>query len=231
MIRILQREIEKLKKHILELGAVVEERVRMAVKSVEDTDSELARTIIRGDIEIDHMEVDLEEECLKILALYQPVANDLRFIIAVLKINNDLERLGDLAVNIAERATCIPRLESNDMITDITTMADKAQAMLRSSLDALVNQDADLAREVCARDDEVDDIHAQLFSKFEEAARRQPDRIQYYTHLMGVSRNLERIADHTTNIAEDVIYMSMGEIVRHRTSEYRGDGKDKSCKP
>lgn len=221
MIRMLQREIEKLKKQILALGAVVEERVRMAVKSIEEHDHELARSVIRGDIEIDHMEVDLEEECLKILALYQPVANDLRFIIAVLKINNDLERLGDLAANIADRATCLTDGGKNEIITDISIMADKAQRMLRNSLDALVNLDAALAREVCAMDDEVDEIHANIFTKFETAVRKNPDKLQYFTHLMGVSRNLERIADHTTNIAEDVVYMSVGEIVRHRTSDYR----------
>lgn len=228
MIRLLQREIEKLKKHILEEGAVVEERVRMAVKSIEDHDPELARQIIKGDIDIDQMEVDLEEECLKILALYQPVANDLRFIIAVLKINNDLERLGDLAVNIAERSTCLTLAVEDELIADITVMAEKAQDMLRNSLDALVNLDTELAREVCANDDEVDDIHAGLFTKFEDAVRKHPERLLYYTHIIGVSRNLERIADHTTNIAEDVIYMSLGEIVRHRTSEYKGE-KDKSC--
>ncbi len=231
MIRMLQREIEKLKKQILELGAVVEERVRMAVQSIEESDMELAHRVIKGDIEIDHMEVDLEEECLKILALYQPVANDLRFIIAVLKINNDLERLGDLAVNIAERATCLTPGGKDEIITDLTVMAEKAQGMLRKSLDALVNLDTALAREVCATDDEVDEIHAHLFDKFEDAVRREPERIQHYSHLMGVSRNLERIADHTTNIAEDVIYMSVGEIVRHRTLEFHPEGvKDKSCK-
>jgi phosphate transport system protein len=224
-MHILQREIEKLKKHILELGAVVEERVHMAVKAVEDSDSSLAVDVIKGDIEIDHMEVDLEEECLKILALHQPVAIDLRFIIAVLKINNDLERLGDLAVNIAERATCLDRREKNDIIEDLTIMAGKAESMLRRSLDALVNLDAGLAHEVCADDDDVDMIHANLFSKFEKAVLANPKRIQYYTNLIGVSRNLERIADHTTNIAEDVIYMSVGEIVRHRGAEYRTNEK------
>ena len=232
MVRILQREIDKLKKQILELGALVEERVRMAVKSIEEYNPELAREVIRGDIQIDHREVDLEEECLKILALYQPVANDLRFIIAVLKINNDLERLGDLAVNIAERATCLDAFEKNEIITDIAIMAEKAQGMLRMSLDALVNIDPGLAREVCARDDEVDEIHANIFTKFEEAVRRQPDKLQYFISLVGVSRNLERIADHTTNIAEDVIYMSVGEIVRHRTEDYRPSAKkDGSCTP
>jgi phosphate transport system protein len=230
MIPILQREIEKLKKHILELGAVVEERVRMAVKSIEESDAAIALEVIKGDIEIDHMEVDLEEECLKILALHQPVAIDLRFIIAVLKINNDLERLGDLAVNIADRATCMDMREKNEIIDDITVMADKAQTMLKKSLDALVNLDSDLAREVCASDDEVDMIHANLFPKFEKAVFRNPERLQYFSNLIGVSRNLERIADHTTNIAEDVIYMSVGEIVRHRGEEYRtAEKKPPAC--
>jgi phosphate transport system protein len=230
MLRILQREIDKLKKQILELGALVEERVWMAVKSIEAHDPELAREVIRGDIQIDHREVDLEEECLKILALYQPVANDLRFIIAVLKINNDLERLGDLAVNIADRAVCLPAFEKNEIIADLTVMAEIAQGMLRMSLNALVNLDPALAREVCAKDDEVDEIHAGIFTKFEEAVRREPDKLQYFISLVGVSRNLERIADHTTNIAEDVIYMSVGEIVRHRTADYRAAAKkDESC--
>jgi len=228
MIRLIQKEIEKLKKQILEEGAVVEERVRMAVKSVEDHDPELARQVIQGDIDIDQMEVDLEEECLKILALYQPVAIDLRFIIAVLKINNDLERLGDLAVNIAERSTCLAAPVRNSMIGDIILMAEKAQSMLRNSLDALVNIDAELAREVCANDDEVDMIHAGIFGKFEEDVRARPDQLHYFSHIMGVSRNLERVADHATNIAEDIIYMSHGEIVRHRTSEFRTE-KGKSC--
>ena len=230
MIRMLQREIDKLKKQILELSTLVEERVRMAVKSIEEHDPELAREVIQGDIQIDHREVDLEEECLKILALYQPVANDLRFIIAVLKINNDLERIGDLAVNIADRATSLPSFEKNEIIADIATMAEKAQSMLRMSLDALVNLDPELAREVCAKDDEVDEIHANIFPKFEKAVRSRPDKLQYFINLVGVSRNLERIADHTTNIAEDVIYMSVGEIVRHRTEDYRAAAKkDSDC--
>jgi phosphate transport system protein len=230
MKRILQREIDKLKKLILELGALVEERVRMAVKSIEENDPRIAREVISGDIQIDQREVDLEEECLKILALYQPVATDLRFIIAVLKINSDLERLGDLAVNIADRAVCLPVFHKNEIIADITVMADKAQNMLRKSLDALVNEDPALAREVCAGDDEVDAIHAGIFPKFERAVLEHPDKVQYYISLVGVSRNLERIADHTTNIAEDVIYMTVGEIVRHRTEEYRPpEPKDDSC--
>ncbi len=220
MIRLIQREIERLKKQILELGAMVEERVRMAVKAVEENDQELSAVVVRGDREIDEREVDLEEECLKILALYQPVANDLRFIIAVLKINNDLERLGDLAVNIAERAACVAEFEKGEIVTDLRVMADKVQTMLRMSLDSLVNIDPALARDVCAMDDEVDDIHANLFIKFEDAVRRRPDRLHQLTHLMGVSRNLERMADHTTNIAEDVIYMSVGEIVRHRAEGF-----------
>ncbi len=228
MERLIQREIERLKKQILELGAMVEERVRMAVKAVEENDRALSREVIQGDIVIDQREVDLEEECLKILALHQPVANDLRFIIAVLKINNDLERLGDLAVNIAERAACIATSEKNEIVSDLTIMAGIVQTMLRMSLDSLVNIDPALARDVCAMDDEVDVIHANLFTKFEDAIRRKPEKIQQFTHLMGVSRNLERMADHTTNIAEDVIYMSVGEIVRHRAEGFHPESNGTS---
>jgi phosphate transport system protein len=229
MMRMMQHEIDKLKKQILELGALVEERVLMAVKSIEEHDQELAREVITGDIQIDEREVDLEEECLKILALYQPVANDLRYIIAVLKINNDLERIGDLAVNIADRAVALQKVEKNELITDIITMAAKTEDMLRMSLNALVNLDPGLAREVCARDDEIDSIHAGIFPKFEKVVRKKPDRLQYYINLVGVSRNLERIADHTTNIAEDVIYLSVGEIVRHHAEEFRAaEKKDES---
>lgn len=225
MERHMQREIDKLKRRLLELSAEVENDVRMAVRAVEDREPTLAETVLHRETQINATEVEVEEECLKILALYQPVAIDLRFIIAVLKINNDLERLGDLAVNIAERATCLDTREKNEIIEDLTIMADKTQRMLRNSLDALVNLDDALAREVCAADDEVDLIHANLFTKFEKAVHENPERIQYFTNLIGVSRNLERIADHTTNIAEDVIYMSVGEIVRHRGAEFRSAEK------
>jgi phosphate transport system protein len=221
MPRHLQREIEKLKKNILALGAVVEESVRKAVRAIQDRDEELAKKIINNDVEIDHVEVDIEEECLKILALYQPVATDLRFIVAVLKINNDLERIGDLAVNIAERAAFLAKQEKISFPFDFEDMVGKTQSMLKRSLDALVNHDTELAREVCAADDEVDAINRQMYIQVQEGIRAHPEQMEAMIHFLSISRHLERIADHATNISEDVIYMIEGEIVRHRTEDYR----------
>jgi phosphate transport system protein len=215
----LQREIEKLKRKILSLSAFVEEDVRNAVKSVEDRDAELARGIIRDDLKVDRTEVEVEEDCLKILALYQPVAIDLRFVIAVIKINSDLERIGDLAVNIAERAIYLADQPKADISFDFTDMSQKTQTMLRQSLDALVNLDAPLAHQVLMSDDAVDDIHRQMYGRIDESIHRDPDTAEALIDLLGVSHNLERIADHATNIAEDVIYMIDGEIVRHRKGD------------
>ncbi|GAB4294958.1 MAG: phosphate signaling complex protein PhoU [Myxococcota bacterium] len=211
----LKREIEKLKARLLTMSAKIEESVHLAVKSVEESDRTLAERVIAGDEEIDKLEVDTEEECLKILALYQPVAIDLRYIIAVLKINNDLERIGDLAVNIAERGLQLCERERVAPPLNLSSMAEKAQIMLRKSLDALVNLDAVSAREVCAADQEIDDIHRNMYCLIEEAVAKTPASFQSFILLLGISRNLERIADHATNIAEDVIYLTSGEIIRH----------------
>ena len=200
----LQKELQKLKKRILSLGTMVEERVRMAIKAVETRDEKLAKRIIEMDREIDENEVEVEEECLKILALHQPVAVDLRFISAVIKINNDLERIGDQAVNIAERVVSIARRPQVTVPFDYKLMAEKTETMLKESLDALVNLDADLAHKVCLKDDEVDDINREIYDKVKEAIRSHPDRVGYMINLLLVSRHLERIADLTTNIAEEV---------------------------
>jgi phosphate transport system protein len=219
----LQIEIEKLKKKILALSTMVEECVQKAVKSIERRNSILALSVIENDLKIDLTEVDVEEECLKILALYQPVAIDLRFIVAVLKINNDLERIGDLAVNIAERAAFLATQPKLDIPFDFSGMAEKVQTMLRRSLDALVNMDSRLAHEVCASDDEVDAIHSEMYIQVEDGIRQHPDKLECFIHFLLVSRHLERIADHATNIAEDVIYMVDGEITRHKTEDYKSN--------
>ena len=221
MAKHLQRELESLKKQILSVSAMAEESVRNAVRALEQRDERLAAAVIEGDLDIDQAEVDLEEECLKILALHQPVAIDLRFIVAALKINNDLERIGDLAVNIAERAQYLAAHPKVDIPFDFEGMARKAQDMVKKSLDALVNMDPRLAREVCAADDEVDAINRQMYLQVQEGIRRRPEDMEALIHFLSASRHLERIADHATNIAEDVIYMSDGEIVRHRAEQYR----------
>jgi len=221
MAKHLQREIENLKRKLLALGAVVETSVRDATLSIEKRDTELAQKIIDNDIDIDKTEVEVEEDCLKILALHQPVAIDLRFIVTVLKINNDLERIGDLAVNVAERAIFLASQPKVNISIDLVDMAHNAQSMLKKSLDALVNHDAELAHSVCASDDIIDQMNRRMYLKIQEAILDNPDQISVLIHLLSASRHLERIADHTTNIAEDVIYMIDGKIVRHKAEEYK----------
>ncbi len=211
----LQRDIDRLKQRIVSLGTLVEERVRMAVKAIQSRDDRLAETVVDGDMEIDRLEVDIEEECLKILALHQPVADQLRYIVAVLKMNNDLERIGDLAVNIAERAELALDAGQPAIPFDYFTMGRKAEEMLKKSLDSLVNTDLRLAYEVLSEDDEVDSMKNAMQQQFAQEMRKPQDHPESMIHLFLVSRHLERIADHATNIAEDVIYMITGEIHRH----------------
>jgi phosphate transport system protein len=214
------REVEHLKKMLLELSALVEDSVWQAVKAIEKRDAALANQVIDADTAIDQVEVEIEEECLKVLALHQPVASDLRFLVAVLKMNNDLERIGDLAVNIAERAAYLATQTRMTAPFDFPAMVEKARRMLKNSLDALVNEDVNLAREVCAADDEVDALNRKMYELVEKEGQENPQDLNGLLHLLSTSRHLERIADLATNIAEDVIYMATGEIVRHRSEDY-----------
>lgn len=212
----LQREIEKLKKQLLSLCAVVEDQVQMAIEAFLQQDKDLASEVERRDTDVDRREVEVEEECLKMLALHQPVATDLRLIVAALKINNDLEQIGDLAVNIARKAAAVAVEPLLDMPFDIAGMWRKVQAMLNDSLDALINMDVRLAEAVCIRDDEVDHMKRDIRVRVEAVGQRQPDIMGGLLNVLAISRNLERIADYSVNIAEDVIYMVNGTIVRHR---------------
>ena len=215
MARHLQKELEKIKKQILSLGAMVEDRVRIAGQAMAQTDPQLAVRIVEIDWEIDEMEVEIEEDCLKILALHQPVAVDLRFLIAVIKINNDLERIADEAMNIAERLISIAKRQDPGFRFDYATMFSKVGQMLKRSLDALVNLDVDLSFKIVMQDDEVDAMHRQAYKQTCEQMREKPESIKYLLNYYLISRHLERIADHATNIAEEVIYLIEGEIVRH----------------
>jgi phosphate transport system regulatory protein PhoU len=221
MAKHLQREIESLKKNLLHLSTIVEEHVLRAVRSVEKKDEDMARHVLDEDIIIDKMEIEVEEECLKVLALHQPVAVDLRFIVAVLKINNDLERIGDLAVNIAERSLFLAKMPEFEFSSNFPAMSEKALAMLKKCLDSFVNMDPKSALEVCAADDEVDGLYREIFDKIKIGIRQYPEKIDEFLQVLTISRHLERIADHATNIAEDVIYMIEGDIIRHRTEEFR----------
>jgi len=214
------REIENLKKEILTLGAMAESAVREAVAAIDNRDENAAQTVIANDMKLDEMEVQIEEDCLKTLALHQPVAIDLRFIVAVLKINNDLERVGDLAVNVAERAAFLATQPPLDASFDLQAMAGKAQEMLKKSLDALVQLSAQMAYGVLAADDEVDAMNRRMYQIVQEQIIAYPDQTESLIHMLSVSRHIERIADHATNIAEDVIYMIEGVIVRHKAEDY-----------
>lgn len=212
-----QKELGRIKQMVLSLGTLVEERVQKINQTIEAQDGDLARQIIKTDYEIDQMEIDVEEECLKALALYQPVAVDLRFLIAVIKINNDLERIGDEAVNIAERVEFLSRQVQVPFQFDYTEMVEKAQEMLKKSLDALVNMDLDLAYQVLTMDDEVDQSNREAYDAIKDAMKQLPEGsgMGSLINMIFIARHLERIADHATNISEEVIYMIEGDIVRH----------------
>jgi len=211
----LHREVENLKKKVLYLDAVVEETLQRSINALKNRDEKLAKEVLEKDSEIDHLEVELEEDCLKILALYQPVAKDLRFIVGILKINNDLERIGDLACNVAERAFDLSYRDKFDIPFDFQGMASHVQEMLHVSIDAMISSNAELAYEVIAMDEKVDIIYREMYPKLEATSYDCPEKLDILLQWVSVSRNLERIADHATNIAEDVIYMLKGTIVRH----------------
>jgi phosphate transport system protein len=211
----LQREIDRLKRKVLALGALVEDNLRLAFQAIDQRDAAKAQRVIATDVLIDQNEVDVEEECLKILALYQPVAGDLRFVAAVIKINSELERIGDLSANIAERALQLVDEHPVAVPLRVAVMADRTWTILEKALDALVRQDAVLARQVLVADDEVDELYAELIDELKAVIRADLEHLDAIVLLFSVARYLERLADHATNIAEDVLYMVEGEIQRH----------------
>lgn len=215
------RAIEALKQKILSLGTVVEDRIGKAIDSVVKHDEELALEVVKGDNDIDDMEVEIEEDCLKILALYQPVAVDLRFVVAALKINNDLERMGDKAVNIARRGEYLAASPKGDLPDSLTAMAREVESMVKRCLDAFVREDTALALQVCADDRAVDRHNRAMHKYIQEQIRRHPEDVERLIHTLSVARHLERIGDLATNIAEDVVYTVEGKIVRHRTGSYK----------
>lgn len=216
----LLRDLEDLKRELLTMGSLVEESIDKAISAFLNRNRILAEEVKNGDRELDRREVQIEEACLKILALHQPVAADLRFIIAVMKVNNDLERMGDTAVNIAERAAYLAEHEPVRGPLDFPRMTELVQEMVRESLNALINLDTAKARWVGAHDDEVDTINRQMFVIIQRIMMEDPACVERAVHTLSISRHLERIADLATNIAEDVIFMVDGEIVRHRMEDF-----------
>jgi phosphate transport system protein len=225
MSRHLVIEIDKLKQSILKIAGVVEEAVLIAVRALEQRDRELAISVIQNDTKVDHMEVEIEEECLKVLALHQPVAFDLRFIVAVMKINNDLERIADLAVNIAERAVFLCTVDPIEIPFDLPGMVEKTVGMLKQSLNALVRLDAGLARAVRLCDDEVDSINRQAYEKVQRRILENPGEMERLIHILSVARHLERIADLATNIGEDVVFLVEGTTIKHHAEQHQEAGR------
>ncbi len=224
MSKHLWRAIDNLMPRLIALSARVEESLRLAIEAVKQNDIVLAVQVVEMDHVIDREEIDIEEECLKILALHQPVAGDLRTIVAVLKINNDLERIGDLSVDIAKHAIKIAQAGNGSFAFDFSELFTRVRGMLKNSLDALVRMDAAVADEVLTEDDRVDELNREFCDQVLDAIQKEPDKAYTLIQFMNVSKRLERIGDHATNMAEDVIYLVTGEIVRHGTGlEKKGE--------
>jgi phosphate transport system protein len=209
------QELSTLKEKILLMGGKVEQSIRLALKSIVDRDSELAKKVIQSDKDLNDLEIEIDEICHRLLALHQPMAGDMRFITSAMKINSDLERQGDLAVNMAKRALTLNQEAPLKPFIDIPRMADIALEMLKVSLDALVKRDSKMANQVRKRDDEVDDLNDLIFRELIEYMLEDKAKIKRALDIIQVSRDLERIADHATNMAEVVIYMVEGKDIRH----------------
>lgn len=211
-----QRDVENLKKEILLIGGLVEEAINNSIRALKNRDAVLAHSVIEKEYIIDEKEVQIEEECLKILALHQPVAIDLRFIVVILKVNNDLERMGDFATNIAQRALFLSEHDPlPDLLEFIDELPGRVQKMVRDTLDALVKMNVELAHKVILADDAVDDINRRMYKKVTETIVADGSTAERAINLLSTSRYLERIGDLSTNIAEDVIFMVEGNVIRH----------------
>jgi phosphate transport system protein len=215
MAKQIQEDLTELTKKVSHMGGLVEEALDRSLTALLDRDADLAREVVEGDKVVDELENEVEERCLDVLALQQPVARDLRYVTGILKINSDLERMADLAVNIAERAEVLASVPPLPFRPDVSRLAALAKRMVRDGLDALQSLDADLAWRTWKADDEADRLYRELIGEAIEFMRNHTERIGDVMHLVGALRNLERLADHATNIAEDVIFVVNGRIVRH----------------
>jgi phosphate transport system protein len=208
-------DLKKLREDILYMGGLVEDQIQKAVSSLVDRDSKLAETIIERDHEVNRLDVEIDDLCIQLLALHQPAARDLRFITTALKITTDLERIGDMAVNICERALELNEEPQLKPYIDLPRMARTSERMIRESLDAFVREDTTLALKVCKDDQEVDDLNSQIFRETISYMIEDPHTINRAMKLSSISKYLERIGDHATNIAEMVVFMVKGKSIRH----------------
>ena len=218
----LEEEINNLKRHLVEMAVSVEEMIGKSIKALRERNVILAGDVIKSDDRINKMEIEIDNICIKILALYHPEAEDLRIVTMVMKINNDLERIGDHAVNISERAIYLADKPSVKPLIDIPRMAEKSMEMLRESLDAFVNKNAELAVEIRKKDDEVDSLQDQVLRELVTYMIADPSIIDRAFQLILITRDLERVADLATNIAEDAFYIASGRILKHGALESEG---------
>ncbi len=216
MTRHFIRELEELKRDVMTMGGLGETAVARATRAFLDGNAEEAALVIDGDGEVDAMELRIEEECLKLMALYAPTAKDLRFVVGVFKITNDLERVGDLAKNLAERARSGATPGTGLLGAELQQMSTRVREMLRRSLDAFLTQNAEAARDVLLMDDRVDELLREIYQKECDFVDKGQEKFEVALRTLSASKQLERIADHATNVAEDVIYMVSGAIVKHR---------------
>ena len=223
MERHIDTELKHLQERLLFMGGLVEEAIGRAMRALVSRDAALAQQVVTSDAAVNMLEIEVDDLCLKFLALHHPEASDLRFVTMAFKINNDLERMGDLAVNIAERTLDLLKDPLLKPLIDIPRMAAMAQGMVKDSLDAFVRRDADLAREICRRDDDVDNINQQLFRELLTYMLQDPRTIERAVELILVGRHLERLADHATNIAEDVVFLVQGRTIKHHVAEQQPD--------
>jgi phosphate transport system protein len=215
MERHFDEELKTLKEKILQMGAMVEEQIANAIKALVERDSDLARLVIEKDHRVNALDVEVDEDCLRLIALHQPMAGDLRFLTTAMKISTELERMSDLAENISERVIELTEEPQLKPYIDIPRMAQHAQRMVKESLDAFVNRNAELARKVCRDDDFIDDLNRQIFRELLSFMIEDPETTTRAIRITFVSKYLERIADHATNVAELVVYMVEGKIIRH----------------
>ena len=222
MVRKLEHDLTDLKDRVLRMGSLVEDAIQRSIKALVDRDRDLATAVIKGDTIVNTYDVEIEEECIRLLAIWQPTGSNLRFITTAIKIITDLERMGDLAVDLSERTLELLEEPQLKPYIDIPRMAEAAQKMLKDSLDAFVEKDADLAMKVCEADDFVDNLNQQIFNELLTYMLQDPKSIARAVRLTAVTKYLERIGDHATNIAEMVVYMVKGKVIRHMACEMRG---------
>lgn len=222
MVRHFDQELDNLKQKLLRMGAAVEDQIRTALRALVDRDTDLAQRVIENDLDVNTFDVEIDEDCLRLLALHQPTAKDLRFITTAMKIATELERMSDLAENISERALELNQEPQLKPYIDIPRMGDWTLRMVKQSLDSFVNRDSALARKVCADDDFIDELTEQLFRELVSFMVESPITITRAIRLTFIGKYLERIADHATNVAELVVYLVEGKIIRH-TAHPEGD--------